>query len=167
MDTNYAYLIVLIVLIFVSLFFIQKLLHQIEILKSKPVVKDNTPLILSAYERLALFAERNKLDNLITKLYQNNYSAKEMQAVMVNNIKEEYDYNISQQLYIKPEIWAAVTKMKEQNVFILNQISNTLPPTATAMDFNKQVLELLNTNENVTMNNVVLDVIQFEAKSHL
>jgi hypothetical protein len=156
-----------------ALFYIQKLKHQHELQAQKqnnhnPNITSTKPdqpnLQLAAYERLTLFAERTKLDNLVNRLYNSNYSAVQMQQVLTNAIAEEYDYNLTQQLYIKPQVWEAVTKLKEQNIFILNQIGNTVAPNATAADFNTNVSELLRINDSATMNNVVINALQFESK---
>jgi hypothetical protein len=171
MDNQTIWLTVVIVALFTalvySLFFIQKLYHKIDMAKAAPKGVDQKQLQLTAYERLALFTERNKINNLITKLFQSHYSAREMQQLLVSNIREEFEYNISQQLYVKPEIWDAVSKMKEQNIYIVNQVATTLPASANALDLNKHLLELLNANPNVTMNAVVLDALQYETKQLL
>ncbi len=69
-------------------------------------MKDQTsstlPLQLQAYERLILLTERIALPNLISRLNTQGISATEMQAILVQNIKHEYDYNISQQIYVTP-----------------------------------------------------------------
>lgn len=124
-------------------------------------------LQLQAYERLTIFTDRMKLDNLITRLYQPNFSAREMQQLLLQNIKQEFEYNISQQIYINNTVWQAIEKMKEQNVFIINQIADTLPQNATAMDLNKSIVQYSLNNPDATMNKLVLNAIQFEAKKFL
>jgi hypothetical protein len=151
-----------------ALFYIQKLAHKIEMLQSgSPKNVEQNKLKLGAYERLTLFTERTKLENLITRLFNSGFSARDMQQVLTSAIKEEFDYNLSQQLYVKPEIWEAVTKMKEQNIYIVNQVAASLPVQASAMDLNKHLIDLLSANDNVTMNRVVLDALQFETQKML
>ncbi len=148
-----------------SLFLNQHLKHQLQLANQAPKPQNQTQLKLTAYERLALFAERNKINNLITKLFNSGYSAYDMQQAMVAHVKEEYEYNLSQQLYVQPQLWEAVTKLKEQTIYIINQVTAAMPPNATALDLNKHLIELINANPNVTMNNVVLDALQFETKN--
>ena len=87
-----------------------------------------------------------------------------MQQVLLQNIREEYEHNLAQQLYIKPEIWEAITKMKDQNSYIINQLAALAPVNATALDLNKKILEFTMNNPDSTMNNLVLDAMQFEVK---
>lgn len=124
-------------------------------------------LQLGAFERLALLTERLKLENLITLLYQNGYSAKDMQHVIIQNIRQEYAHNITQQIYVSASIWNAIEKMKDQNLYIVSQLADTLPQEANAMDLNKAILQFTMANPEATMNKLVLEAIQFEAKKLL
>jgi hypothetical protein len=87
-----------------------------------------------------------------------------MQQSIIYSVKEEYDHNISQQLYVSPELWDAVTKLKEQNIYITNQIATTLPPNASALDLNKRLIDFTLQNPKSTMNQVVLEALHFEAQ---
>lgn len=129
--------------------------------------KDKNPLQLQAYERLTLFTERIKLENLISRLYVNGMSARDMQGALQLTIKDEFDHNITQQIYVNPDIWTAVSKMKDQNLYIINQLAAMLPANANAMDLNKRILDLVMSNPQSTMNNLVLEALQFEAKKLL
>src|SRR4051812_47974463 len=55
------------------------------------------PLRLQAYERLVLLCERIALPNLISRVSQPGFSAREMQMLLIESIKQEYEYNASQQ----------------------------------------------------------------------
>lgn len=129
--------------------------------------KETRQLQLGAYERLALLAERTKLETLISNLYQNGYTARDMQQVVINTIRQEYAHNITQQIYVSPGVWGAIEKMKDQNMFIVNQLAATLPQEANAMDLNKAILQFTMANPTATMNKLVLEAIQFEAKKLL
>lgn len=121
-------------------------------------------LRLQAYERLALLAERISLNNLISRLPHAGITAKQMQHALVDAIKTEYEYNISQQVYVSPEAWRAVHNLKEQNIYIINQLTVTLPFQASAMDLNKQVLDYLLSNPKASLHVIVLEALNFEAK---
>jgi hypothetical protein len=119
---------------------------------------------IAAYERLTLFAERIKLSALVNRLYDSSLSARQMQQVLLNSIREEYEHNVTQQLYIKPELWEAISKMKDQNAYIINQLAALAPGNATALDLNKKILDFNLGNPDATMNKLVLDALQFEVK---
>ena len=121
-------------------------------------------LQLQAYERLILLTERIALPNLISRLKQENFSAREMQALLTESIRQEFDHNVTQQIYVSQEAWDAIRNLKEQNIFIVNQVASFLPPQATSLDLNKHLLEMIAQNPKASLHGVVADVLSFEAK---
>jgi hypothetical protein len=124
----------------------------------------SSALKLTAYERLTLFNDRSRLKNLVNRHFDPALSCRQMQQRLVTSIREEYEHNITQQLYVKPEVWDAVSKMKDQNIYVINQIASLLPEQATALDLNKKILEFDMNNTDSTMNNLVQQAIQYEAQ---
>lgn len=122
------------------------------------------PLQLQAYERLVLLTERIALPNLISRLNQPGISAYEMKLILTENIKHEFDYNSTQQLYVSPVSWDAVRNLKEQNIMVVNQVAGTLPPTASASDLNKKILEVVMSQNNAGLHELVAQALNFEAK---
>src|SRR5215216_2703921 len=92
------------------------------------------PLQLQAYERLVLLCERISLPSLISRMSQPGLSSREMQMFLIESIKQEYEYNISQQVYVTTIAWDAVRNLRDQNMLIINQIASILPPDAKASD---------------------------------
>lgn len=135
-----------------------------EAIKERTGINNETiKLKLQAYERLTVFAERAGLKNLVSRIPVSGESAASLHAKMTEEIRSEYDYNISQQIYILPEVWDAVTKLKDQNIYIINQLAAGLPPGATGLDLSKRILEY-SMNKDAELNTIVLDALQFEAK---
>ena len=125
---------------------------------------DSMPMQLQAYERLVLLTERIALPNLISRLNQPGISAYEMKIILTENIKHEFEYNSTQQLYVSPVSWDAVRNLKEQNIMVVNQVSGTLPPTASAADLNKKILEVLMSQPTGALHELVAQALNFEAK---
>ncbi|HRF24837.1 MAG TPA: hypothetical protein PLR98_11760, partial [Chitinophagaceae bacterium] len=88
---------------------------------------NTTPLRLQAYERLVLLTERIALPNLISRLNQPGISALEMKIILTENIKHEFEYNSTQQLYVNQSGWDAVCNLKEQNIMLINSVAASLP----------------------------------------
>jgi len=129
-----------------------------------PARMDTLPMQLQAYERLVLLTERIALPNLISRLSQPGISAYEMKLILTENIKQEFDYNSTQQLYVSPVSWDAVRNLKEQNIMVVNQVSGTLPPTASASDLNKKILEVLMSQSTGASHELVAQALNHEAK---
>jgi hypothetical protein len=134
-------------------------------LLEKAGINDETVKIrLQAYERLSLLTERIALHNLISRFTNAGISAREMKNTLIDAIKEEYDYNISQQVYVSPDAWRAVHNLKEQNIYIINQLAASLPNQATGLDLSKHIIDFLMNNQKGNLNSVVAEVLSFEAK---
>lgn len=119
---------------------------------------------LQAYERLILLADRIALPNLISRLNAPDLSAREMQAVLIQNIKGEFEYNVTQQMYVTQEAWEAIRNLKDQNMLIINQITSFLPAEATGQDLNRSILEMLMQNPKASLHTIVSDALSYEAR---
>ncbi|TWI85347.1 hypothetical protein IQ13_0507 [Lacibacter cauensis] len=121
-------------------------------------------LQLQAYERMTILCERIGLTNLLGRLPVNQLSATELQNLMVQSIKTEFEYNVSQQLYVSQAAWDGIKNLKEQNIFIVNELASTLAPNATGADLSKKIVELLSHDDHVSLQNIVSSLINHEAK---
>ena len=122
------------------------------------------PLQLQAYERLVVLTERIALPNLIARVNQPELPARQMQLLLLESIKQEFEYNSSQQIYVSPMAWQAVNNLKNQNMLIINQVAQTLPADARAIDLNKRILEIIIAQDKNALHNIVLEALNFEAR---
>lgn len=122
------------------------------------------PLQLQAYERLVVLTERISIPNLISRANQMGMTAREMQLLLLESIKQEYEYNTSQQIYVSPVAWEAVRNLKEQNMLIINQVGSTLPPEASGIELNKRLLEFMMSQKKGALHGIVLEALNYEAK---
>lgn len=137
-----------------------------EIAKKNTVNVEGNQLKLQALERLTLYAERSGLKNLVERIGTQGLAASDLHQLLTQTLKTEYEYNQSQQIYVSPEVWNAVTRLKDQNIYVINHITANLPPNASAIDLAKLIIEY-STNPNAELNAIVLDALQFEAKKIL
>src|SRR5258706_16157750 len=125
---------------------------------------ESTSLQLQAYERLVLLTERIALPNLISRLNQPGISALEMKIILTENIRHEFEYNSTQQLYVSPVSWDSVRNLKEQNIMIINQVAASMLPTASSSELNKKILEVVMSQPQGSLHEMVLQALNFEAK---
>ncbi len=100
------------------------------------------PLRLQAYERFVLFLERIHPSNLVLRLTSQELTAWQLQSLLVRTIREEFEYNLSQQLYISENSWELVKNAKEETVAMINNASSGLPEGAMAGDLVKMIFEV-------------------------
>lgn len=101
------------------------------------------PHRVEAYQRAILLMERIHPNSLIMRHHNPGLPAMAMQAKLMEAIREEYEHNIAQQMFISKEAWDVVKKAKDETVKILNLAGNQMAPTSTAMDLASKVFELV------------------------
>jgi hypothetical protein len=99
------------------------------------------PLRLQAYERLIIFVERINPANLLVRLHQQGIEISALQALILDEIKSEYQHNIAQQLYIDSISWTVVRKLKDDTIAMVNNVVQNLPGDATGVDLSKKILQ--------------------------
>lgn len=99
------------------------------------------PIRLQAYERICLFLERITPSNMLVRLSSAGQSAGEYQRVLLTEVREEFNHNVSQQMYMSTEAWQMVKRAKEETVTLINQVYQELPEAAKGTDLARRVLE--------------------------
>lgn len=99
------------------------------------------PIRLQAYERMCLFLERISPNNLVVRLNDSAYSAKQFQQILLGEIRNEYNHNLSQQVYMSDQAWEAVKSAKEEVIAVINQAGEELSEDAKGVALAKKVFE--------------------------
>jgi hypothetical protein len=85
--------------------------------------KDVRALKLQAYERLILFCERITFENLSYRLVHTDMGVRELQNAMLIAIQQEFEHNITQQIYVSENLWKIIQLAKEQMQAHISQAS--------------------------------------------
>ena len=78
------------------------------------------PLRLQACERLILLLERIAPAQAVNRAFQPGMTALELQLMLIRNIREEYEHNVAQQIYISLSGWALIKSAKEEVIHLIN-----------------------------------------------
>jgi hypothetical protein len=106
------------------------------------------PLRLKAYERLILLCERIALDDLMLRLRTRDMNAQQLKNVLMIAVKQEYDHNLSQQLYVSQKLWEILSAAKDQ-VLDLIFIAEAEAKSNDANVYGQKLLELFQNNNPV------------------
>lgn len=101
------------------------------------------PIRLQAYERMSLFLERISPNNLVVRINQGGISAREFHQLLLKEIRDEYNHNVSQQVYMSDDVWQQVKTAKEDLIIAINAASDGLADEATSLDLAKKLFEFL------------------------
>ena len=94
--------------------------------------KHALPLRLHAYERLTLFLERINPSKLLIRVAPLNDNKMDYQNLLIQHIEQEYEHNLTQQIYITDECWTMILTAK--NTIIQTIRKTALDETITNSD---------------------------------
>lgn len=100
------------------------------------------PSKLEAYQRCILLLDRISPANIALRTLQVSYNAKTQQSILLKTVREEYEHNIAQQLFVSAQGWAMLVHSKEEVLRVINMAANALSPEATATDLAAKILEI-------------------------
>jgi hypothetical protein len=103
------------------------------------VQKISLPVRMQAYERLVLLLERLQPAGLIMRTSQPGMNASTLHSALLLAIREEFDHNLSQQLYVSPHAWELVKKSREDSIQLINSAAAALSPEASISDLAQQI----------------------------
>lgn len=89
---------------------------------SKPTY-DTKAAKMQACERLIILAERTSLKNLLLRTNPTSESSTDYQFLLTQHIEQEFEYNVSQQLYVSAELWDIVLQTKATIILYIQSIA--------------------------------------------
>ena len=100
------------------------------------------PNRLQAYERMCLFLERISPPNMLLRLNNSGYSAREFHKLLLDEIRNEYNHNVSQQIYMSEDVWNMIKNAKEDLTILINEASSNMGSESTSLDLARKIFEL-------------------------
>lgn len=99
------------------------------------------PLRIQAYERMCLFLERISPQNLLVRLNNNAMTARDFQQLLLSEIRNEYNHNASQQVFMSSEVWDLIKNAKEDLVLTINDSASDMDTESNSLDLAKKIFE--------------------------
>ena len=97
------------------------------------------PLRLQAYERMALFLERISPSKLLVRISPTSSNKNDYESLLIATIEQEFEHNLSQQIYVTDECWNIITAAKNATIQLIRKAS-LLEKTDTANKLREVVL---------------------------
>ena len=117
---NIVYIVVFVTIVTLVFYFLNR--SQRSVISNDNSSHNQIEIRLRAYERLILFLERMEPVSMINRLELHNQSIDFIISSLIKNIVVEYEYNMSQQIYVSDNLWKSIELIKNK---IINNISNT------------------------------------------
>lgn len=99
------------------------------------------PIRLQASERLCLLLERITPNNLVRRVNQGEFSARDLHAQLLIEVREEFNHNLSQQVYFTDETWESVKRAVESVVTLVNSSFQDMNDEARGIDLAKRIFQ--------------------------
>ncbi len=122
--------------------FIQKDIDTKKLEVRSRAIETILPNRLQAYERMTLFLERISPPNLLLRLNNPGYSAREFHKLLLDEIRNEYNHNVAQQIYMSEEVWNMIRNAKEDLTILINEASSQMEAESTSLDLSRKIFEL-------------------------
>ena len=111
--------------------------HEMILQSSRTV----TPIKLQAYERIVLFLERISMESLLIRINTPGMTASQLHSALLTAIRNEFEHNLSQQIYMSPQAWEIVKNARSSTIKTINNVVERIPESATGIDLSRQLLE--------------------------
>ncbi|MCW8980414.1 MULTISPECIES: hypothetical protein [Altibacter] len=79
------------------------------------------PMRLQAYERMTLFLERIDPNKLLVRIRPFADEVDKYEALLIKNIEQEFEHNLTQQIYVTPECWNLINAAKNATIHVIRQ----------------------------------------------
>jgi hypothetical protein len=119
------------------------------------------PARLQAYERMTLFLERISPQNLLIRLNNPGLTARDFQKVLLDEIRNEYNHNASQQVYMSEDVWNQIRNAKEDLIMVINDAASQVAAEASGIELSKKIFETV-MNKNVDLIHMALSELRKE-----
>lgn len=137
--------------------------YQLRVLEFKQNQSGTTvPSRLQAYERLSLFCERIAVPSLMLRLREEEQSNAALRMAMLITIQQEFEYNITQQVYVSEQLWQIIKIARDNTVLDINGLYEQVDPRGSSKEL---AGVLLSQSESQSANslNTALSAIKKEA----
>lgn len=100
-----------------------------------------TPVRLQAYERLALVLERIAPQSLLMRVSPHDITAADYHQQLLSQIRQEFEHNLSQQIYVSTILWETIRGARENLIGIINKSAEEIGMEASALALSKKIIE--------------------------
>ncbi len=153
-------------LFFLLWYYLRKTKAEAPVVPAAPAPEGNDPVFalrLQACERLVLFLERIHPSGLVMRLNEPELTAGQLQILLVRTVREEFEYNLSQQLYISSATWEKIRNAKEETIALINRALMGLPEGASASQLVKGIMDEVVTRGKLPVE-TALELLKQEAR---
>ena len=135
-------------IVFLTVYYVMKTYlekqYQLKQLEYKQGQQKTTiPMRLQAYERLSLFCERIAIPSILLRLRESDQTVAELRLKLLLNIQQEYEYNITQQVYVSDQLWQIIKISRNDTQTIVNGVAEKFDPKSPSSNLASALLNFM------------------------
>jgi hypothetical protein len=100
------------------------------------------PLKIKAYERLIVMLERIRPHGLVMRTNNGQQTSGQLQLHLLKAVREEFEHNISLQMYVSDRVWQTVVMAKEETLQLIKVAASKSQPNGSAMQLSQEIFSL-------------------------
>lgn len=120
--------------------------------------KSLAPLRLTAYERIIVMLERITPTPLVMRLRLSAHTSGMLQLELIKAIREEFEHNVSLQMYVSQECWEKVRKAKEETTELVKVAFTRVRPESGGLDLCNEIFRLEAATGNAAIREAIMSV---------
>lgn len=120
--------------------------------------KITLPLRLQAYERLMLLCDRADVANTLLRISMPNMKVRELRGALLIAINQEFEHNVSQQLYVSETLWQIIRTAKNNTLALVTTAGSDLDPDADASLLKTALLSALDEHPITPLQTAIMAV---------
>lgn len=124
-----------------------------------------SPVRLQAYERIVLLLERISPGSILMRVAVPGMSAFQLQTSLIQNIREEFEHNLSQQIYLSTAAWELTRNAKEETIKLVNLAASRLNDGADATELSTLILQM-SMNQDKSASATAIEFIKAEVRQN-
>ena len=110
-----------------------------------------TPVKLRAYERLTLLLERTKPATMLLNKVEPDMNCLDLHRILLNDIRREFEHNVSQQIYISNEVWELIKNAHENMLQLVNICASQCREDEPATKLAEMIIQIYNNKEETAL----------------
>ncbi len=150
-------------IVFFTVYYLQKQYYETRLrMKNAEMIEGrhgkSLPLRLQAYERLSLLCERISIPNLVLRTPREGLNASEFKVALMIAIQQEFEHNITQQVYVSEQLWEIIKISRDDTVHFIGLVADKLPAGASAREFAELLLQYHSGRESSGLEKALLAI---------
>lgn len=121
-------------------------------------------LRIAAYERITLYVERIRPQNMLPRLEPAVKTAKALYEELLSTIQNEFEHNIVQQIYISQKTWYKLLQAKSELAKTIEEAYKKVPPQSPGVKLAEMIFTLMR-EKNDTHLAECLEMLRYDVLS--